>query len=83
MSAAQTTTTAPTASPAPAPEFSFRGSLEAEEIAALTAVLQAVLCARAATDQDAQPDRTLLRRQQLGLWARPGEGQWRQAAGQL
>lgn len=62
--------------------------LEPEEMAALAAVLEAAAAARAeaarlaAAAADPRPlDRTLRRRGDLGLWARPGRGQWRQGAG--
>ncbi|MCV7531789.1 hypothetical protein [Micrococcus luteus] len=62
--------------------------LEPEEMAALAAVLEAAAAARAeaarlaAEAADPRPlDRTLRRRGDLGLWARPGRGQWRQGAG--
>jgi len=59
--------------------------LDPEEMAALTAVL-AHLRARQAGAVQARPrpprlDRTLRRRDDLGLWARPGEDQWRRGIG--
>ena len=62
--------------------------LEPEEMAALTAVL-AQMRAQGGTEvpqagrhgRMRRPDRTLLRRGDLGLWARPGQDQWRRAAG--
>jgi len=68
--------------------------LEPEEMAALTAVIQQLQAGAAPASDErtarerhrtAGPrgvDRTLDRRQRLGLWARPGAGQWRRAAGQ-
>lgn len=59
--------------------------LEPEEMAALAAVLaqlRAQDAARAAQPPSrAVPDRTLHRRRDLGLWSRPGAGQWRRSAG--
>ncbi|MFB1427523.1 hypothetical protein ACEUE7_04365 [Micrococcus endophyticus] len=62
--------------------------LDPEEIAALTAVLaharaaEAEAARAAAEAADPRPlDRTLRRRGDLGLWARPGRGQWRRGAG--
>ncbi|SJN35593.1 hypothetical protein FM125_10740 [Micrococcus lylae] len=67
--------------------------LEPEEMAALTAVihqLQAgtppVESERGGREQHRPSgprgvDRTLDRRQRLGLWARPGSGQWRRGEG--
>ncbi|MCK6096214.1 hypothetical protein KZX06_07415 [Micrococcus sp. EYE_162] len=54
-------------------------------MAALTAVL-AHLRAEEAQAVQARPrpprlDRTLRRRDDLGLWARPGKDQWRRSAG--
>ncbi|MDX2340724.1 hypothetical protein NJC10_03400 [Micrococcus sp. M4NT] len=59
--------------------------LDPEEMAALTAVL-AHLRAEEAQAVQARPrpprlDRTLRRRDDLGLWARPGKDQWRRSAG--
>ncbi|MGD6978320.1 acyl-CoA carboxylase epsilon subunit [Citricoccus sp. CH26A] len=67
------------------PTVVIRGTLDAEETAALTAVLQA-LAAQAGDrgNGDTGPDgtdRTLDRRRRLGLWARPGSDSWRHAAG--
>ncbi|MDO5633325.1 MAG: acyl-CoA carboxylase epsilon subunit [Micrococcus sp.] len=68
-------------------------TLEPEEMAALTAVLAQMQVAAAEAPEEPAPrpgrsgpgprgvDRTLDRRQRLGLWARPGRGQWRNAAG--
>lgn len=68
--------------------------LEPEEMAALAAVLQQLQAGAPPAEGErgtrerhrpAGPrgvDRTLERRRRLGLWARPGEGQWRRAAGQ-
>ncbi|WP_223246425.1 hypothetical protein [Micrococcus luteus] len=77
------------ATPASADPLQLSGpELEPEEMAALAAVLEAAAAARAeaarlATEAaDPRPlDRTLRRRGDLGLWARPGRGQWRQGAG--
>ncbi|CAM3921226.1 hypothetical protein E4A47_04105 [Micrococcus flavus] len=62
--------------------------LEPEEMAALTAVLAQMRAQGATAVPQAgrhgrmrRPDRTLLRRGDLGLWARPGQDQWRRAAG--
>ena len=64
--------------------------LEPEEMAALTAVLaqlqaqdvQAAFGRRAGRGaRPSRPDRTLVRRGELGLWARPGHDQWRRSAG--
>lgn len=62
--------------------------LEPEEMAALTAVLAQMRAQGATAVPQAgrqgrlrRPDRTLLRRGDLGLWARPGEGEWRRAGG--
>ena len=64
--------------------------LEPEEMAALTAVLAQLRAqeVQAAAQRpgrrgprSARPDRTLLRRGDLGLWARPGRDQWRRSAG--
>ena len=62
--------------------------LEPEEMAALTAIL-AQMRAQGGTEvpqtgrhgRMRRPDRTLLRRGDLGLWARPGEDQWRRTGG--
>jgi hypothetical protein len=67
------------------PAVVIRGTLDAEETAALTAVLQAVaaqaeLPGKEAVGRDGH-DRTLDRRRRLGLWARPGSDSWKQAAG--
>jgi hypothetical protein len=67
------------------PAVVIRGSLDVEETAALTAVLQA-LAAQAERHRSeaagrADHDRTLDRRRRLGLWARPGSGSWKHAAG--
>ena len=68
--------------------------LEPEEMAALTAVIQQLQAGAPPVENERggrerhRPsgprgvDRTLDRRQRLGLWARPGSGQWRRAAGQ-
>lgn len=68
--------------------------LEPEEMAALTAVIQQLQAGAPPAEEERGPrerhrpsdprgvDRTLDRRQRLGLWARPGAGQWRRAAGQ-
>ena len=77
------------ATPASADPLQLSGpELEPEEMAALAAVLEATAAARAeaarlaAEAADPRPlDRTLRRRGDLGLWARPGRGQWRQGAG--
>lgn len=77
------------ATPASADPLQLSGpELEPEEMAALVAVLEAAAAARAeaarlaAAAADPRPlDRTLRRRGDLGLWARPGRGQWRQGAG--
>ncbi|PLA47379.1 hypothetical protein CYJ93_02895 [Micrococcus luteus] len=77
------------ATPASADPLQLSGpELEPEEMAALAAVLEAAVAARAeaarlaAEAGDPRPlDRTLRRRGDLGLWARPGRGQWRQGAG--
>lgn len=67
------------------PELVVKGTLDAEETAALTAVLQAVAVqAEQHRREDAgrrDPDRTLDRRRRLGLWARPGSDSWKHAAG--
>ncbi|MBB4734657.1 hypothetical protein HDA30_000165 [Micrococcus cohnii] len=66
--------------------------LEPEEMAALTALLAQLpntdeQAAAASPRERVSPrgprgiDRTLERRRRLGLWARPGAGQWRDAAG--
>ena len=62
--------------------------LEPEEMAALTAVLAQMRAQGSTAVPQAgrhgrmrRPDRTLLRRGDLGLWARPGQDQWRRAAG--
>lgn len=62
--------------------------LEPEETAALTAVLAQMRAQGGAAVPETgrqgrmpRPDRTLVRRGDLGLWARPGRGQWRQGAG--
>ncbi|QCU78599.1 hypothetical protein E7744_10870 [Citricoccus sp. SGAir0253] len=71
--------------PGKEPVLVVRGSLDAEETAALTAVLQAAAVQaehhhrQGAGRRD--PDRTLERRRRLGLWARPGSDSWRHAAG--
>lgn len=89
-----TVTNTPTNSSAPAPAHPgpeaepvvvIRGNLDAEETAALTAVLQALAVQaehhrREAAGRD-DPDRTLDRRRRLGLWARPGSDSWRHSAG--
>jgi ribosomal protein S15P/S13E len=67
------------------PAVVIRGTLDAEETAALTAVLQAVAAQaeqhrREAAGRDGL-DRTLDRRRRLGLWARPGSDSWKHAAG--
>ncbi len=62
--------------------------LEPEEMAALTAIL-AQMRAQGGTEvpqtgrhgRMRRPDRTLLRRGDLGLWARPGQDQWRRTGG--
>ncbi|HEY4614452.1 MAG TPA: acyl-CoA carboxylase subunit epsilon [Citricoccus sp.] len=82
---AQTTSPAEDTATGTEPAVVIRGSLDAEETAALTAVLQAVAVQaerhrREAAGRD-EHDRTLERRRRLGLWARPGAGSWRQAAG--
>ncbi|MFC4371830.1 acyl-CoA carboxylase subunit epsilon [Citricoccus nitrophenolicus] len=68
------------------PELVVKGSLDAEETAALTAVLQAVAVQAEQHRREAagrrDPDRTLDRRRRLGLWARPGSDSWKHAAGQ-
>jgi hypothetical protein len=68
------------------PELVVKGSLDAEETAALAAVFQAVAVQaedhRHEGDGRLRPDRTLDRRRRLGLWARPGSGSWQHAAGQ-
>ncbi|WP_248102619.1 hypothetical protein [Micrococcus luteus] len=77
------------ATPASADPLQLSGpELEPEEMAALAAVLEAAAAAQAEADRlaaeaaDPRPlDRTLRRRGDLGLWARPGRGQWRQGAG--
>ena len=77
------------ATPASADPLQLNGpELEPEEMAARAAVLEAAAAARAeaarlaAEAADPRPlDRTLRRRGDLGLWARPGRGQWRQGAG--
>ncbi|MDY6054838.1 acyl-CoA carboxylase subunit epsilon [Micrococcus sp.] len=62
-------------------------SLGPEEMAALTAVLAQLSAEEAAVGtqsrrtRSGRPDRTLLRRGDLGLWARPGRGEWRRAGG--
>ena len=68
------------ATPAPADPLQLSGpELEPEEMAAAARAEAARLDAEAA---DPRPlDRTLRRRGDLGLWARPGRGQWRQGAG--
>ncbi|HRO30447.1 acyl-CoA carboxylase subunit epsilon [Citricoccus sp.] len=67
------------------PTVVIRGTLDAEETAALTAVLQALAvqagdAGNGGTGPDGT-DRTLDRRRRLGLWARPGSDSWRHAAG--
>ena len=77
------------ATPASADPLQLNGpELEPEEMAALAAVLEAAAAARAeaarlaAEAADRRPrDRTLRRRGGVGVWARPGRGQWRQGAG--
>ncbi|MGM7669355.1 acyl-CoA carboxylase subunit epsilon [Microbacterium sp. A93] len=67
------------------PELVVKGTLDAEETAALAAVLQAMAVQaeqhhheeNGSTDRD----RTLDRRRRLGLWARPGSDSWKHAAG--
>ena len=63
-------------------------SLEPEEMAALTAVLAQMRAQGGAAVPQAgrsrrlrRPDRRRVRRRDLGRWARPGEAQWRRAAG--
>ncbi|NUL43940.1 acyl-CoA carboxylase subunit epsilon [Cellulosimicrobium funkei] len=76
----------PDAGQSPGPALLVKGNLDAEETAALTAVIQAVAAqaehhrreGAGRTDRD----RTLDRRRRLGLWARPGSGSWKHAAGQ-
>ena len=67
------------------PAVVIRGTLDAEETAALAAVLQAVAAQAGHPDSEdtgrGGPDRTLDRRRRLGLWARPGSDSWRHAAG--
>ncbi len=63
----------------------IRGTLDTEETAALTAVLQA-MAVQAEHDRRegagrGDHDRTLERRRRLGLWARPGADSWKHAAG--
>lgn len=75
--------------PTPADPLQLSGvELDPEEMAALTAVLaharaaEAEAARLAAEAADPRPlDRTLLRRGDLGLWARPGRGQWRRGTG--
>lgn len=62
--------------------------LEPEEMAALTAVLAQMRAQGGAAVPETgrqgrmpRPDRTLVRRGDLGLWARPGRDQWRRAGG--
>jgi hypothetical protein len=69
-----------------APELVVKGSLDAEETAALAAVIQAAAVQAEDAHHEgaggAGRDRTLERRRRLGLWARPGADSWRRAAGQ-
>ncbi|MEO9248339.1 acyl-CoA carboxylase subunit epsilon [Citricoccus nitrophenolicus] len=68
------------------PELVVKGTLDAEETAALTAVLHAMSVQaeqhRRENAGRTDRDRTLDRRRRLGLWARPGSGSWKHAAGQ-
>jgi hypothetical protein len=67
------------------PAVVIRGTLDAEETAALTAVLQAVAAQAGRPGSETAGgdghDRTLDRRRRLGLWARPGSDSWKHAAG--
>lgn len=68
------------------PALQVEGSnLEPEEMAALAAVFNHLQGPDAAApdviNPVRRPDRTLMRRDELGLWARPGADQWRRAAG--
>lgn len=76
----------PAGSAAEAPELVVKGNLDAEETAALAAVLQAMAVQAEAHRREnagrTDRDRTLDRRRRLGLWARPGADSWKHAAGQ-
>ncbi|MFC7402995.1 acyl-CoA carboxylase epsilon subunit [Citricoccus sp. GCM10030269] len=67
------------------PVLVIKGSLDAEETAALAAVLQAVAVQAEHHRRESagrhDRDRTLDRRRRLGLWARPGSDSWKHAAG--
>lgn len=67
-------------------ELVVKGTLDAEETAALAAVLQAAVAAQDEQRRETgmvrkDRDRTLDRRRRLGLWARPGSDSWKHAAG--
>lgn len=76
----------PSGSAPDAPELVVKGNLDAEETAALAAVLQAMAAQaehhRHENTGRTDRDRTLDRRRRLGLWARPGADSWKHAAGQ-
>ena len=76
----------PETSHAPEPALLVKGNLDAEETAALTAVIHAVAAQAEQHRREGagrtDRDRTLDRRRRLGLWARPGSGSWKHAAGQ-
>ncbi|MEW1981850.1 acyl-CoA carboxylase subunit epsilon [Citricoccus sp. NPDC079358] len=76
----------PDAGQAPEPALLVKGNLDAEETAALTAVIHAVAAQAEQHRREGagrtDRDRTLDRRRRLGLWARPGSGSWKHAAGQ-
>lgn len=68
------------------PLLQFAGTpLDAEELAAVAAVIGRIAAAEPVEPGDAggtgPRDRTLQRRRHLGLWGRPGLDSWQHAAG--